>query len=61
MAAENKYGGKAIERLHPFTECVIQTIQTATDEETRGPMCMIIINIIYSDDSFRDLINFSAT
>jgi len=61
MAAENKCGGKAIEKLHPYTECAIQTIQTATDTKTRGPMCKNIINIIYSDDSFRDLINFSAT
>jgi hypothetical protein len=61
MAAENKKSGKAIEKLHPFAESVIQPIQTATDTGTRGPMCMSNINITYSDDSFRDLIDFSAT
>jgi hypothetical protein len=36
MAAENKYGGKAIERLHPFTECLIQPMQTATDTRKKA-------------------------
>jgi hypothetical protein len=61
MATENKNGGKAIERLHPFTESVILQMRTATDTRTRGPMCMSNINVTYSDDSFRDLIDFSAT
>jgi len=56
MAAESKNGEKAIERLHPITESVIQPIQTATDTGARGPMCMININITYSDHSFRDFI-----
>lgn len=60
MTAENKNGGKEIERLHPFTECVIQPMQTANDTTTIGSMCRSNINIIYSDDSFRDLIDFSA-
>jgi len=62
MAAENKNGGKTIERLHPFTECFFfQPAQTATDTRTRGPVCMSNINITYFDYSFRDLIDFCST
>lgn len=45
MTAENNNSGKVIERLHPFTESVIQPMQNAADTRTRGPMCMSNINL----------------